>query len=386
MKTVKAMAIAVFAIVFGQGAVQAQDLGQQPTEFPPASYKGKQYVDSQGCVFIRAGIDGDVTWVPRVTRDRKIVCGFQPSLSSQVASAAPVVEPAAPVIPEIAPESSVKPVVKPVIAKAPTARKAPRVIRQTAPKPVVIAAVPRPEDEFPAPVEGGNGAGTSADEITRQTRIVPLHVAVNRINTRNVQVPQGYRSVWDDDRLNPYRAEQNLDGRSDMLLVWTQSVPRRLIDRRNGRDVTATVPLVYPYLDVSVQARDLGEVTIVERNGQQLKRIIRNQQPLRVARAPVYSSRSAPAAAVAKPAAQAMPQPKGPAQYIQIGLFSTPEKARAAAQNVARLGLPARIGKQRQSGTTYSSVQAGPFQGDTATRNAQQRLERFGYAGAVLRK
>ena len=43
--------------------VQAQPLSEArpPAEFPPASYQGLQYVDSRGCVYIRAGIDGDVS-------------------------------------------------------------------------------------------------------------------------------------------------------------------------------------------------------------------------------------------------------------------------------------------------------------------------------------
>lgn len=50
-----------------------------PAEFPPASFVGKQYIDSKGCAFIRAGSQDEVVWVPRVTRSRELVCDMQPT-------------------------------------------------------------------------------------------------------------------------------------------------------------------------------------------------------------------------------------------------------------------------------------------------------------------
>jgi cell division septation protein DedD len=51
----------------------------RPAELPPADYAGQQYVDSNGCMFVRAGRSGEVVWVPRVSREGVPVCGNPPS-------------------------------------------------------------------------------------------------------------------------------------------------------------------------------------------------------------------------------------------------------------------------------------------------------------------
>ena len=433
------IAIGAIAGSIGIGASQAQIREQQPAEFPPASYKGKQYVDSKGCVFVRAGIDGNVSWIPRVTRDRKTICGFTPSLAGQVA-AAPAPAPAeAPVqitiddAPAAAPTAAPAP--KPrAVAQAPAPK--PRVVRRApspAPAPVVrqpvaVAQAPQPQitrqtdtratacpnasqvgqrylprngtavrcGPQQAPIVAGSVAGgtvvqSTGTVVTSQTRIVPKHVAINRQNTRNVTVPKGYEPAWSDGRLNPHRAEQNLAGRRDMLLIWTNTLPRRLVDRRTGKDMTASIPLVYPYLDLAEQRREIGLVTIVQKDGKTVKRIQRSNKSNAVPlRKPVITTRSAPkaapkpvAVAAAKPKARAVPSG---ARLVQVGTFADPANAQKTAQRVANMGLPARIGKVRRKGKTYMVVQSGPFVDGQNTARALQKLRRAGYADAFARR
>ena len=53
-----------------------------PAETPPSNFTGMQYVDSKGCAFIRVGFSEPARWVPRVTRQRRQVCGLTPSMSA----------------------------------------------------------------------------------------------------------------------------------------------------------------------------------------------------------------------------------------------------------------------------------------------------------------
>lgn len=74
---VRSWAVAVLAVL-PVGPAAAEGTGQ-PAELPSADYAGLQYVDSQGCAFLRAGTEGATLWVPRVTPGGGQVCGYPPS-------------------------------------------------------------------------------------------------------------------------------------------------------------------------------------------------------------------------------------------------------------------------------------------------------------------
>lgn len=171
------LGIAAAGLGFGTANAQALNGVDVPAEFPPVSYAGKQYVDSRGCVFIRAGIDGDVVWVPRVNRDRKLLCGFAPTVVS-----APVTSPKPPVTADVS---------KPAAAP------------QTVAPPVLIKS-----------------SAVVAAEHTHLPK---------RLNRAMFAMPKGFKPAWDDGRLNPDRGPKTTAGNTSMGFIWTNTVPRKLI-------------------------------------------------------------------------------------------------------------------------------------------------------------
>ncbi|MFP7570213.1 hypothetical protein [Marivita sp. S2033] len=184
MTAFKLTALAVLALaVFSTSEAGAQNLRAvgPPAEFPPSGFEGRQYVDSRGCVYVRAGVDDAVNWVPRVSRDRKLICGQQPTLASRTAQAQP-----APVV--ITPQR-------------------------------IVPGVPDRR------VQGAKFGGTK--RVVEQ-RIVPKHVYQSQGDTLP-PVPKGYKPAWEDDRLNPHRAHMTRKGYASTQQVWSNTVPRRSI-------------------------------------------------------------------------------------------------------------------------------------------------------------
>nr|WP_309501533.1 SPOR domain-containing protein [uncultured Roseovarius sp.] len=468
MKITRAIALAVIVASCGLGYAQAKALKDagEPAEFPPSSYTGRQYVDSKGCVFIRAGIDGNVTWVPRVSRGRQTVCGYQPSLAKAPApapAAKPATKPASVVAAAPAPKPAprvVKAAPQPVRAKpVPTARvpvaAAPVVVTAPAPKPKpkpkkVVATAPAPERRVvqaptgcpgrsavsqrymggsyavrcgpqsaehvtystnaaaprrvaPVPIvtqvptytapsyqpsdtapryqtSGTTHAAVPSAGYTTATRVAPKHVYENQVaSSRGLSgIPEGYKRVWVDGRLNPHRAHQNFAGKAQMDLVWTKTVPRQLFVRETGQVVTPAYPgLMYPYTSYEQQARANVSPAYAVRQARSYGST--GAAPAYVTQTPTVSTRSS---------ATVPSQPEAAAshRFVQAGVFTTRAQAQQAAQRVAGSGLPARLGTMRRNGKTYSLVLAGPFSSQSKLNSALSRVRGAGFNNAKLLK
>ncbi|WP_293572744.1 SPOR domain-containing protein [Phaeobacter sp.] len=405
----------------GPSTVWAQDVrtAEPPAEFPPASFTGKQYVDSRGCVYIRAGIDGNVTWVPRVSRSRQQLCGFEPTLiagsgadgageqpQAEAPSASvelaqdveiitlPGADAAAPQTSQTGQTGQTSGAADLTAAAQPTA---PAVVTTTKPRRSVAAGgaksavaplrrVPASYDdayrpsaqpltilsqnrrapcqgasELSAryinqganvrcgPQQGGFGNRRSAGGFDDATRVMPKHVYETRLQSQDLSVPEGYRRVWQDGRLNPRRAEMSL------------GEVRRLSGRR----------------DVNVVDTDRGAVVLppsepIARNRYQDQ--AQDQAKGQEAVVSQLSTRSAPAATVSEP------------RYIRAATFADGTAAELAVQRLAERGLPTRLGTVTRNGHPHRVVLVGPFQDVTASQSALRTVRAAGFSGAILRK
>jgi len=183
-------------------------------------------------------------------------------------------------------------------------------------------------------------------------------------------VPEGYKRAWNDDRFNPNRGRGTVAGQRQMEMVWTNTVPRRLINRRTGRQVS---PVVTRNFDLA----DNSRVTVAGSADV----------------APTVSSRSATPQTqsrtnIGQPAqnAQLTPAVAASHRFVQVGTFADPGNANRAAARLHQAGLPARIGNVQSRGQSLQIVLAGPFSTQSNLDTALNRARAAGFSDAILKR
>jgi hypothetical protein len=408
-----------------------------PAELPPASYQGQQYVDSRGCVFLRAGYGGQVTWVPRVTKDRKQLCGYPKSggevavAESAPAPAPKVAEAPALPMPDPAPAAKAPEVTRPAtpteraataeVVGVPAAPGGDGAYKLACPAetpvaqrfeilgggskvmctrgdgsldganfPVLVSgsfagkAVGYDAWVLAGPVAPAGKAGAQAGTAGDAPRVT-VEAAVKSAKYPPVTPPPGYKLAWKDDRLNPNRGKQTVAGLQEQDEIWTRTTP--MVLREDWGKPKAPLTIVVRRADGSEASYD-GVVVSTKGNGQRVVQLADGKGTTVLLPAQVTkSTKSAPKAVIGaepKGAAKAAKPAAGAAQrlYVQVGSFGQPANADKAAARLKALGLKVARGKAK--GGALQVVYAGPFASAAEAKAALAAARGAGFRDAVM--
>ncbi|MEJ6397263.1 SPOR domain-containing protein [Yoonia sp. 208BN28-4] len=338
MKNIGFIGAVVVALTMTGQMAQAQ---ATPAEFPPASFTGNQYVDSRGCAFVRAGVGGNVNWVPRVSRTREQLCNFQPSLAQQVA---PTRAPSAPNplagLPDATVENS-----SPIDATVSPVPPAPRPAPTPAPAPRVAAAPTPAPAPAPRPTAGGP-IQTVASLTTTPRLIQPIATATPPATPRVITAPAPVVPPEPAERRTTLA--EACDGRFGIQTGFISAATREPIDcgpAPAGTPVVAPVPVPAPAPVVPEQPR----ITLAEacdgRFGIQARFIsAQTGDPIDCGPAPVVTPVVAPVVAAPTPVVPAAPEPRR--LTLAQACAEIAETGRPLTN--AATGLPVRCAPQQQ--------------------------------------
>jgi cell division septation protein DedD len=232
------------------------------------------------------------------------------------------------------------------------------------------------------PLDAAQKQGVRQQAIVSQKQTVRRAALQQRVTTQrvkgavrrttNVQLPEGYRSVWSDDRLNQLRAQVTAAGNAQTDLIWTRTVPRRLIDTRTRSDVTKLFPnLRFPFLNQRAQQQ-------ADYNTRISTKSVRVPAPKAVIKKQAKR-------VVAKPAPRKPTTAAVKGQYVQIGTFGSPANVQKNINRLKASGMPVRVSNVTRKGKKLQIVLAGPFKSSDRTSKALRALRGAGYSDAFVR-
>jgi len=481
MRAVNAVLVGMLLVSLGVEA-EARSLRASggPAEIPPTSFTGTQYVDSEGCAFIRAGYGGSVQWVPRVSRNKQVICGMTPSLgrTARAAPAKPQVArprlvlrpngasvtakpramatrprllagPARAVI--TAPPGQTRKIQKrapfplfavlfgrPKPALSGTGAPAPTVFGTTYKKPAVIPVARQPRAYGPrrqvagitttgitttgitatgitaTGMEAAFFGGQSSDIRRGPQAVHPGDYFNGRLGRNGVPfsnpaargnaapagaplrivvqsslpvVPAGYKSLLTAANDASRSGVGTSRGQAAMDLIWTQTMPRRLIDVTTGSDVTTKYTQIrYPYTSARVSTRSYvpaGSARLV--HGPRRKRLIKDPAaPSNMTGFSKISDVSASDPGVSRIAAKGASGKPRTGRFIQVATFGVPANATRTMARFRLKGMPTASRGLRLRGKSYDIVLLGPFADEAGVRAALNSAVRAGFSDAFL--
>ena len=168
--------------------------------------------------------------------------------------------------------------------------------------------------------------------------------------------PPGYRTVWNDGRLNPYRglAMATPQGGAAQDQYWQDTVPLAAIDLR-----VVIVPDPAPAPAPATVTRSSSTPTL--------------EAPAARTPAPVTAPMAAAPVAVTPSH-----------RYVEVARYTNRDLADRARAQLLRQGMPTSLGQVSGSGTLV--VLAGPFDDPQNLNATLSRALNLGYSAAVTRR
>lgn len=410
--------------IYSLPAAAQDSVRDVPVNFPPASFQGRQFVDNRGCVYIRAGVDGAVTWVPRVSRQREQVCGQSPTFGNrQVAAPAsptpttgpePVQITATPPAQTAVPAQTVRPArtattVAPRVQAQPKVRtvvRAPASKPAYAPPPRVVRKVPASPQVQTVTTSRPAGTAPNGARILPMGPIkVPAQIACESGKTYRIvagkktpircgpqQAPHAtiIRRGEAPTGKNVYRNKSSWQGSSLSLPSQTLIVPDHVYEQRDTQ--VAHVPQGYrPAWNDDRLNRWRAYQTV--QGHADTQKVWTNTVPRKLVtqvrrhevKQPIIVGRAAEPAALVPVVSSKGPTEAGYARWIEVGAFSTSHKARSAAHRLQSAGLTVRMGEHARNGKTYAILRVGPYASPNALKEALSRVHGTGYTQAYIR-
>lgn len=394
--------VAVWATFSGLTMAQAQSIADigGPRELPPSSFKGQQYVDSRGCVFLKAGYGGQVNWVPRVNSARKALCGFPPTFGKVAIEMADEPAPAPRVVvAEVAPAPKPKVVVAPRVTDAPRVAVAPAPAIDPAtyvPAPVattirVVAPAPY-ADRAPAGTYEVASAGPGPGKIGCFTSAPVAEVVRLRTGGTAVVCTRGDGGIsgWRPP-IYPHTAGVGAS--------LTEPVARVAVDPARVTDGTGYAAATYAMADSDAIPTppkgyklawtddrlnpNRGKGT-AQGNASQ-ERVWTREVPYQLVTTTPRKKGQVVVSTKSTPATEKAPVRASGGAMVQIGTFGVPANAAGAASRLSALGLPVAKGKITKGGKTLQIVYAGPFSSGAEAQAALSAARRAGFRDAFLR-
>ena len=318
---VKLIALACVASLAGGMVVFAQTDG--PAELPSVEYQGQSYVDSKGCIFLKAGYGGEASWVPRVSQDRKPICGQTPTNAvAKVSDAAATAVPAAPKTRVKKPKRHAVAAHVPVKIGCPISVPVARRYATTDGGSVVICTAKNGSlTGARSPIyPSGSGVGAALSDKRFSGVTIPLPQG-RTVAGAALSPPPGYERAWKDDRLNPLRGIGTAQGQAAQDKIWTRDVPAKAVVARASPAARSAV------------ITDAGTGAF----------------------------------------------------YVQVGTFGQPSNADGSSARLKALGLPVSRAKVSSRGRSLQVVYAGPFSSAPEARAALAVARKSGFSDAFLR-